>query len=137
MLVNMSKCSLSGLQGFLSSCAPCFPSGISTGLLVSARKSDNLAALKRRISKSVNLLVDGCKSFKIGKSGCPKGRFSNYSGYSRMLLLCKSRCASVIETLEAYYNCKYRHHPKCDNVNGGSASYMSESGLYFLYVVLR
>ena len=127
-----------GLQGFLSSCTPCFPlGGISTDFLVVAKKTDNLAALKGKITKVVNSLVDGCKHFKIGKSGSPKGRFANYSEYSRMVLLCQSRCASVIETLEAYYNSKYRVHPKCDNINGGSASDMTGSGSFFLYVVLR
>ncbi len=135
----MVKLSVSnGLQGFLQSCASCFALGsIDTDLMVAAKKSDNLAAVKRIITKNVNLLIDGCKSFKIGKSGVPKRRFANYSGYSRMVLLCQSRCASVIEHLEAYYNTKYRNHAKCDNINGGSAADMSGSGLFFLYVVLR
>lgn len=116
---------------------PSFLGDIDADSLVVAKKTDNLSAVKRRITKSVNLLIDGCKRFKIGKTGVPERRFANYGGYDRMVLLCKSRCASVVETLEAYYNCKYRNHPKCDNIRGGSAADMSVGGKFFLYVVLR
>ncbi len=127
-----------GLHGFMESCAPCFPlDGISTDFLVVAKKNDNLAVLKGKITRVVNSLEDGCKRFKIGKSGVPKSRFANYGNYSRMVLLCQSRCESIIETLEAYYNCKYRLHPKCDNINAGSASDMADGGSYFLYVVFK
>jgi hypothetical protein len=127
-----------GLQGFLLSCSPYFEEGgISTDFLVSAKKSDNFSTVKGKITKVINSLIADCKGFKIGKSGSPKSRFSNYIGYNRMFLLCQSRCASVIEYLEAYYTTKYLDCAKCDNINGGSASDMTVSGLYFLYVVLR
>lgn len=99
---------------------------------------EEIPALKRRITRNINTIIPHCKSFKIGKTGCPDNRFVNYKDYSKMVLLCHSADCGVIEVLEAYYNQKYFNHPKNDNQRLGSAGIMSNSdNLYYLYIVIR
>lgn len=110
---------------------------IFTDCLVVDNNSE-IPALKRLITRSINKIVKQCKSFKIGKTGCPDNRFANYKDYDRMILLCQSSDCGIIEVLESYYNQKYFAHPKNDNQRIGSAGIMSNSdSLYFLYIVVR
>ncbi|MCR4561130.1 MAG: hypothetical protein K5685_13715 [Bacteroidales bacterium] len=100
-------------------------------------KGSEIPALKRLITRNINSIIPVCKSFKIGKTGCPDNRFVNYKNYDKMILLCQSSDCSVIEVLEAYYNQKYFQHPKNDNKWLGSAGIMTNSeNLYFLYMVI-
>lgn len=128
---------LSGsLQGIVACELPDFDhSKIYTDLMVEDHY-DSLAPLKRLISRNINKVVDDCKHFKIGKSGAPKDRFAKYQGYKKMLLLCRSADAYVVDVLEAYYNEKYFDYPNNDNKKMGSACAMTDRGSYFLYMVI-
>ena len=99
----------------------------------------NLGGSKSRITRVINDYANDrrVKGFKIGKTGQPYERASQY-GYTQMILLGKSRNKKLIENLEAEYNEKYRYHPKNDNINAGSAGEMvSKDGYYYLYIVIR
>lgn len=100
-------------------------------------QKSNIAASKRTITLNINKLTRSCSKFKIGKSGKVKQRAKAYKGYDTMYILAKSRTASIIEDLEAYYNNKYQFDDKCQNKNAGSAAVMTaSSGWYFLYIAL-
>lgn len=100
--------------------------------------TQELRTLKGMMTKRINNLIDQGTRFKIGKTGNPDERFTKYSNYSRMYLLCQTTEKELIEILESYLNDKYCIFQNCDNVRGGSAGIMTNKhSLYFLYLVIE
>jgi hypothetical protein len=94
--------------------------------------------LKQKITRSINRLIVEPKGFKIGKSGNPKARTSNYKKYEKMFLLCASSDKELINTLESHYNTKYIKDKKNDNQKEGSAGVaVAVNEKYYLYLVTR
>ncbi|MCL6294910.1 hypothetical protein [Jejuia spongiicola] len=92
--------------------------------------------LKQKTTRSINLIIEKHKSFKIGKTGNPKSRTANHKIYDRMFLLCSSSDKEMINVLEGHYNDKYLTHKKNDNKKGGSAGdAKAMNGRYYLYIV--
>jgi len=98
----------------------------------------NIGVLKSMMTRRVNKIINGVRSFKIGKTGNPDGRITKYSEYAAMYLLCRSTNKELIDELEGYLNDKYCGMPGCDNDKGGSAGSMTQKyDEYFLYVVVQ
>lgn len=100
--------------------------------------NQDYSVLKGMMTRRINKIIDGSRRFKIGKTGDPEGRFTKYSDYAAMYLLCSSSDAGTIEVLENYLNDKYCGYDNCDNVKGGSAGMMTNRhNQYFLYLVVE
>lgn len=99
-------------------------------------KSDRTSVLST-ITRRINIIIKGCKHFKIGETCNVDKRFAAYSKYKEMYVLAESRYPDLIDELEAIYNQKYMEDKRNDNINCGSASSMGESSKYYLYVVVR
>lgn len=93
--------------------------------------------MKSVITRRIEKIITNVDRFKIGKTGYPDGRVSNYPEYSAMYLLCHSNDRATIEVLEAYYNQKYCDYDYCDNQRKGSAGIMTNRHKdYYLYIVV-
>lgn len=100
--------------------------------------SQEFKTLKSMMTKRINKIIDSNHRFKIGKTGDPEERFTKYSDYTAMYLLCRCSDMGIIESLECYLNNKYYPMPNCDNVKGGSAGLMTNKhSEYFLYLVIE
>lgn len=100
-------------------------------------KGQEYKTIKSIVTRRIETIIKDCKRFKIGKTGYPDQRISNYSNYSAMYLLCHSDDRATIEVLEAYYNQKYCEHQRCDNQRVGSAGIMTNKyNDYYLYIVV-
>ena len=97
----------------------------------------DLSASKAYITRRINDISRSARGFKIGKSGQPNNRVGSYD-YKHSDELAKSKDKKLIASLEALYIDKYFNHPKCENINKGSAGKMeTDDGYYYLYIVTR
>ena len=91
---------------------------------------------KRHTTKTINRLLKGVKSFKVGKTGAPKERNSAHTKFKTMYLLVESTDKEFINGLEAIYNEKYISNSKNENCKIGSAGEMTDkTGRYYLYFI--
>lgn len=106
--------------------------------VLKVKASDDLAAVKRTLTRRINLQIDLCRGFKIGRTSAPENRSGKYEKYSSMLVLCEAR-KDIIEALEDYYITRYLDDPRNDNKNRGSAGPAGSTidGRHYLYLVLR
>lgn len=94
--------------------------------------------VKARMVKNVNHLIENRKKFKIGKSGNPVQRFSQYEKYKYMYLLIETDKKEIASQLEAFLNEKFIDHRKNENLKIGSAGDAKASnGKYYVYAVVR
>lgn len=104
--------------------------------LIKFRNTDKLGIIKQRITRNINIIIEKCDSFKIGKTGNKKTRPSNYLDFNEMYFLCESN-EKNINLLEAHYIDEYFDHKKNKNQRRGSAGRMvSSNGKFYLYLVV-
>ena len=77
--------------------------------------------------------------FKIGETGLSLNqRLKAYNKtYQKILPITRSVHRDKIDAIEAKLIAHFINHPKCDNLNTGSAGEMTESALYRIYVVFN
>ena len=93
--------------------------------------------LKTSISKSLKVIIQENREFKIGKTGKPDARQAAHTKFEFMYLLCESKNPKLIETLEDYFISMHIKNPMNRNQRTGSAGKSkSVDGKYYLYVVV-
>lgn len=101
-------------------------------------KANDETLAKMLITRTINRLIKNSKSFKIGKSGNPKGRKVQYTKFNKMYIIVESKEEHFIEKLERIYNEKYISSKKNTNCKIGSAGKMTgKTGKYYLYFVSK
>lgn len=97
----------------------------------------------KEIEDSINVIAQGCKHFKVGKTGetiQDRGNQPDYQEYDNIQSLFASNSSALISTLEKEYINMFNDHPKNDNDKDGKQSLfdkMADSEEYHLYVVWK
>lgn len=108
--------------------------------IIDELKKAILEFVQSSVVSKVEMIVVGCKSFKIGKTGQTKEeRFAGYKDEYEEYSVVYEGSRKMVSDMESYLIRYYKDNPKCDNERGPKASNKDEmkedSTKFHVYVV--